>query len=231
MFSYDKETGLMRMYGPIGDFEGGISATDMLEALDEMGGRDIRVRLQSEGGNVVDGMSIHNQWQEYPGRIEVEVDALAASIATVFPMAADKIVAFENATVMIHRAWAIAMGNAPAFRATADVLEKMDRDIANIYAKKSGRPADEWLGLMEEETYMAAHFAMEQGLLDGLLDGGEAPPVDTSPVAVVVAPVDGQKAAAVLHEAASTTESRPRLAALEARLAAKRLTLRKHGIE
>lgn len=163
MFDYNTETGVIRMYGMIGDE---IADTDLMAALEEMGGQDITIELNSEGGNVIDGMSMANQIANYPGAVTVVVDALAASIATVFPMTADRVVAHENSTLMIHRAWTIAAGNAGDLRVTAEVLDKLDGTIAAMYAAKTGGAVEEFIEMMVNETFFTAKEAVDVGLVD-----------------------------------------------------------------
>ena len=173
MFDYNAETGSIRMYGVIGDE---ITDTDLMNALDDMGGRDVTINLQSEGGSVIDGLSMANQIAAYPGKVTVAIDSLAASIATVFPMRADYVTANANATVMIHRAWAFAAGNAKELRMTAGVLDKLDQTIAGMYAEKAGTKSTlEFSEMMDKETYFTADEAMAIGLVDEVIEGGKAP--------------------------------------------------------
>ena len=168
MFDVNTEDGTIRAYGLIGAFEDGITAVDFLAALDEMGGRDLTIHLQSEGGDVFDGLSIYNQIDNYPGQVKVVVDSLSASIASVLMMAADEIQANANAHVMVHNAWAMAVGNAEAFRGVADVLDSLDGQIASIYSGRTGIDAQNWLGIMGKDTYFDAGKALEMGLIDGV---------------------------------------------------------------
>lgn len=175
MFDFNTDTGLIRAYGVIGDFVDGISETDFMEALDAMGGRDVTIQLNSEGGVVSSGLSIHNQLQFYDGHVTVEVDAQAASIASVLMLGADEINASANANIMVHRVWAVATGNAGDFRNTAEVMEKLDMDVAGVYAQRTGKNPEYWFDKMSRNggdgTYFAAADALEEGLIDGIRAG------------------------------------------------------------
>ena len=166
------DEGRIRMYGGIGD---DISSTMFMDALDEMGGRDITIQLQSGGGDVITGLSIHHQIQNYPGRVTVNVDTLSASIASVLMMAADVVNVSPTSRLMIHRAWGIAFGDASEFRQTADLLETFDMQIAATYAERAGGTQDRWFALMEKETWFTADEAVESGLADGIVTGVEEP--------------------------------------------------------
>ena len=91
MFDFNIETGQIRAYGVIGNFMDGISPADFMDAFDQMDGQDVTIQLQSEGGDIISGLTIMNQIRDYAGKVSVVIDALAGSIATVFPMAADRV--------------------------------------------------------------------------------------------------------------------------------------------
>lgn len=183
MFSFNKETGLIRAYGIIGDYEGGISETDFMEALDAMGGRDVVVQLQSDGGSVTAGLSIYNQIENYPGKVIVAIDAMAASIASVIPMAADRITANRNSTIMIHDAWTIALGNAKEFAQLAEVLNMLSDGIADAYADRTGKDREYWRDIMRAEKYYNAQDALAEGLIDEIIGSGAK--AQAKPVAVI----------------------------------------------
>ena len=186
MFNFNADSGQIKLSGIIGD---DVTADQFDSALDEMGGQDITIRLRSEGGDVIQGMSMANAIERYPGQVRVEIDALAASIATVFPMAADHVAAYQNSTVMIHKAWTFAVGNSTDLRLTADILDRLDGTIADMYARKTGGDAGEFMALMEAETFYTAAEAQAVGLVDSIIDGrAEKPKNALRPVAVLLHP-------------------------------------------
>lgn len=208
MFDYDLENGTIRAYGEVGWPDEGFTEMDFMRAFDAFGGDDVRISINSPGGDVSPGLSILNQIQDYPGEVTVEIDAMAASIASVFPMAADKIVAHKTSRLMVHNPWTIVMGEAMDFRHTADVLDSLAEDIADTYSERTGRNQRFWLDQMAATTYYKAQEAKDVGLIDEIL--GE--PVQNKQT-VTKAPLNGP---------------RPRLArakAISAKLAAIRAIL------
>lgn len=175
MFDFNTETGLIRMYGiisPYGhdeDFPGEISPTDLMKAFDAMGGRDVVILLKSEGGEISSGLSMYNQIEAYDGKVTVEVDAQAASIATVFPMAADQVLMRRRSEMFIHDPWTIAMGNSAEFRGVADYLDALALEIADVYAEKAGGTAESWFNRMRETERFNAQQAVDAGLADGIV--------------------------------------------------------------
>ena len=116
-------------------------------------------------------------------RVRVEIDAPAASIATVFPMEADEVAAYPNSMMMIHNAWTIAVGNAGSLRMQAEVLDQLDGTIASIYARKTGGDVAQFRELMARETFMDMPKAMELGLVDSLIEGKKAKPANRQAIA------------------------------------------------
>ena len=166
MFDFSAENGTIRAYGPIGAYEGGIEETDFMEAFDNIGGDDVTIHLNSPGGSVDSGQSIYNQIQNYPGKVTVQVDSIAHSIASYFPMAADEVVINSNAQMLVHDPWAVAMGNAREFRGVAELLDVLGAVVADGYAERTGKSRDYWLSVMAEETIFTADQAVDVGLAD-----------------------------------------------------------------
>ena len=195
MFNWSKEKKRIRAYGEVGYPGEGFTHQDFMEALDDIGGDDITIELQSVGGDVYSGLSIKNQIADYPGHVTVKIDAMAASIASVFPLAADRIIAAPGSTLMVHNPWTIVMGDAGELREVADVLDKLGGSIAEIYAERTGRKKDFWIKRMAATTYYNVEEALADGLIDEIAGGAK--------VAASI-PVDA---------------ARPRMAALSATLA------------
>ena len=205
MFDFNAESGSIRVYGVIGPYEDGIDEVDFMRAFDDLGGDDVTIHLQSEGGSVTSGLSIYNQIQNYPGKVTVKIDALAASIASVFPMAADRVIANPTSTVMVHDPWAAAIGNAADFRSTADVLDKLADDIAGTYAERTGKASAYWRDVMAREVYFSASQAKAEGLVDEIAG----------------------KASGTTRKAAAAATMSPAMAKLKTKVAAQRLKLRR----
>lgn len=154
------------MRGPIGDFEGGIAAQDFHDALQEHNGADVTLMLDSPGGVVSDGLSIYNALMQYSGKVTIQIDTMAASIASVIACAADHVIINSNAQFMIHKAWTVAMGNSTDFRGLIEQLDQLDGMIADVYVERTGASRDELLNMMEEETYLSASDALAIGFAD-----------------------------------------------------------------
>lgn len=169
------ETPKVFIYDEIGYW--GDNAKDFANALNSIEGSEIEVRLNSPGGDIFDGLAIYQSLKAHPANVTVVVDGLAASIASVIAMAADKLVMAPKSTMMIHDGWSMSVGNAADMRKMADLLDKQSEIIASVYAERSGQPADFWRDRMRDETWYNADEALAAGLVDEV-EGKPKPATD-----------------------------------------------------
>ena len=180
MLDYDPKKNELYAYGEVYSanggayFEGGFTEVDFLQMFRQLDGGDVRLNIRSDGGDVVAGMSIVNQIRSYEGKVTAVVDSMAASIASVIAAAADELWIYEGSMMMIHNPWTIAMGDAKEFRELADILDQFARQIAGVYAAKSGNSADHFVELMNRgDQYFDADQLDEMNLIDGIISPGK----------------------------------------------------------
>ena len=163
------------LYDPIDSWGGwwGVSAKefhDALAAIPEDAG-EIRLHINSPGGELWDAYAIVNQLRQHKARVVAYVDGIAASAATLLTSTADETVMGVGAQLMIHDAWNIAIGNEQDLLDVAARLGKDSDAVARIYAQKAGGSADDWRGLMRAETWYTAEEAVAAGLADVAVGG------------------------------------------------------------
>ena len=164
------------IYDVIGDdtFDGsGVSSKRIAGALRKIGAQDIVVNINSPGGDFFEGVAIYNMLREHPHNVTVRVMGLAASAASLVAMAGDKIEISDIGFLMIHNAWALAMGNRHDMRAAADTLEPFDDAMASVYAKRSKSKKADVAAWMDAEKWFNGEQAIEAGLADGVLPSAE----------------------------------------------------------
>lgn len=147
----------------------GVTASDFVAELQGIDTKNITLRVNSPGGDVFDGLAILNSLRNHPATVNVMVDGLAASAASFIAMAGDSVTMAPNSMMMIHEASGLCMGNAVDMRELADLLDKTSANIADIYARRSGRPADEHRSAMRVETWYSDQEAVDAGLADAVL--------------------------------------------------------------
>lgn len=156
------------LYGEVGDpMWGGMSAKMFAEELTKLGPVDsINLRINSGGGSVFDGLTIYNSLKRHPAEITVDIDGIAASIASIIAMAGDTIRIAANGMMMIHDPHGAVMGNAEDMRKTADVLEQVKGSLVDTYAARTGKPADDIAAMMAAETWFTADDAVAMRFAD-----------------------------------------------------------------
>lgn len=156
--------------GTVGAYwwDDGFTAVDVAFALAQIGrSTDLVVHLNSGGGLASEGAAIHSQFASHKGRVEIYVEGIAASAASVVAMAADRLVMSLGATLMIHDPAVLTSGNIAEHRKSIDYLTALAASYADIYAEKTGKPVDEMRALMAAETWMTAEEAVAAGFADG----------------------------------------------------------------
>ena len=153
---------------------GGVSADDFIGDLKQHAGKHVHLRLNSVGGDVVQGNAIYNALRRHKGGLTVHIDGLAASMASVIASAAPRTLIADNGMMMLHNPWTVMVGDADDLRKEADLLDKIKKAMVTAYKRKSGKDADEIVQMMDEETWLNAEQAVEAGLADGIEEGFEA---------------------------------------------------------
>lgn len=156
------------IYDDIGpEWAGMISAKGVTAELARFKGQPrVNVRINSPGGDVVEGLGIYNALARFDGQVDIDIDGLAASMASVIAMAGDTIRIAANGMMMVHRAWTVIAGNEADLRRQADLLVKIDENLRDTYAARTEQTADKVAELMEAETWMTAQEAIDLGFAD-----------------------------------------------------------------
>lgn len=143
-------------------------------------GKELNLVISSGGGSVTEGMAIADLIANYPEETTATGIGLVASIATVVLLSADKVKMTENAFMMIHRPWSYTMGNADELEATAELLDKMEAKLLDIYSaavyKRRGYQSnlkENITKMMAAETWLTAQEALEFGFIDEIVKVGE----------------------------------------------------------
>lgn len=170
-----EDTAELLLYGPISDYSwwgDEIIPKQFAEDLKALGDiKTINVRINSGGGDVFAGQTIYSLLKSHKAHVNVYIDGLAASIASVVAMAGDTVYVRPGSMIMIHNPWSSVWGgDANDFRHMADVLDKVRDAIVSVYKVKTGLSEEELKQMMDEETWMSAQEAIEKKFADVLLE-------------------------------------------------------------
>lgn len=133
---------------------------------------ELEIEIHSPGGSVFDGFTLYNELLKLRGRgvkVTATINTLAASMASVIAMAADKIRIVPNGQIMIHEAQTGVRGTADDLRKAAEQAERMNVQLADIYAARTGLDVEEVRAMMKRETWMDAKDAVEKKFADEIL--------------------------------------------------------------
>lgn len=155
---------------------GGITSKSIKQALDQhKAAKNIRVLINSPGGDVAEGMAIYNLLRAHPASVRTEVIGLAASAASWIVQAGDQRIVHQPGMMMIHGAWAITRGTAEDHAATAELLTKMNGEQIDLFSKRTGLAKDELTKMIAAETWMGSQECCDKGFADQLAEPGTAP--------------------------------------------------------
>lgn len=160
------------IYDAIGFF--GIEAESFVRELSALEADTITLRINSPGGNVFDGSAIYNALKRHKATVNVHIDGVAASMASVIALAGDTISMAENAFFMIHKPWSFVIGPADDMRKEAELLDKIEGTAVGIYQSRSDLSESEVRAAMAAETWYTAEEARDAGFIDEIDGGSEA---------------------------------------------------------
>lgn len=139
----------------------------------EAGTGNITVWINSPGGDCVAAAQIYNMLMDYKGDVTVKIDGIAASAASVIAMAGTKVCMSPVSMMMIHNPATIAFGDTAEMQKAIEMLASVKDSIMNAYEIKTGMSRTKLSHLMDAETWMDAHKAVELGFADEILQRAE----------------------------------------------------------
>ncbi|MFJ9887172.1 head maturation protease, ClpP-related [Streptomyces sp. NPDC091287] len=169
----DADEAELLIYDEIGGWYGNTPG-EIVDELRAVTAPNLRVRINSPGGSVFDGIAIANAIRLHPATVTVQVDGIAASAASVIAMAGDRIVMTPQSQLMIHDASGMCFGNASDMTEMAALLDTQSDNIADAYAERAGGTREEWRERMRAESWYLAAEAVAAGLADEVLPSRKA---------------------------------------------------------
>lgn len=133
---------------------------------------DITVLINSNGGDCIAASRMYEMLRDYPGKVTVKIDGIAASAASVVAMAGDLVQMAPTALMMIHDPITGLWGNRRDFERAIAMLDEVKESILNAYVIKTGIERKELAAMMAAETSMNAKKAVELGFADEVTGKG-----------------------------------------------------------
>jgi len=176
------------------------SASHVQQVLEAAGNVNaIHIYVNSYGGDVKEGIGIYNLLLRSKAYKTAYIDGFACSIASVIPMACDKVIMGANTLMMIHNASMGAWGTAAALRKAAEDLDVINSAAIKSYLLKAGDKLDEKTlqPLLDTETWLTAEQCVGYGLADEIAQKQD--PAQTATQRLEQARAAAMKAAELLH--------------------------------
>lgn len=160
------------LYDVIGEsWFGGVTAHDFAKEMKAVANaKTIDVRINSAGGDVFDGLAIHQLISEHRDRVTIKIDSLAASIASVIAMAGAKRVMNKYGFLMIHNPYTVAVGDAAEMRKMAETLDSVREQIVGVYRDTTDIDPAELMAMMDAETWIDSTTALDAGWVTEISD-------------------------------------------------------------
>lgn len=132
-------------------------------------GENLEVEINSGGGSVFAGSEIYTALKSFSGDVTGKIVGIAASAASVIAMGIKNLAISPTAQIMIHNASSYAGGDKNEMQIVSNLLEGIDKSIANAYEIKTGMKQEELLALMGKETWLTAQQAKEMKFVDSIM--------------------------------------------------------------
>lgn len=142
----------------------------------------ITVKLNSCGGDLYTGIAIHNALKALSGKVNVVVEGIAASAASVIMCAGDTVTVYPGSLVMIHGVSVMLWDylNIQDMKQLIKGMDASERAVAEIYSAKTGIATDTLRSMMTKETWLTGSEALEKGFADELVKTMEGPDMSMS---------------------------------------------------
>jgi ATP-dependent protease ClpP protease subunit len=150
--------------------DSGVSAKKFVSDLNALDVGAIDLFVNSPGGNVFEGNSIYNALVRHKAKISATIDGVAASIASVIVMAADKIRMPKNSLMMIHDPSALVMGTAEDMQKMIEALSRIKTGLISAYMTHTTKTEKEVDEMMQAETWMTAKEAVDMGFATEMIE-------------------------------------------------------------
>lgn len=188
----DPESRVLELNGDIAEegwYDDDITPEEFRSELMQSSG-DITVLINSDGGDCIAASRMYEMLRDYPGKVTVKIDGIAASAASVVAMAGDLVQMAPTALMMIHDPITGLWGNRRDFERAIAMLDEVKESILNAYVIKTGIERKELAAMMAAETSMNAKKAVELGFADEVT-GKDAARIFTNKIEIKKQKPDG----------------------------------------
>ena len=133
------------------------------------------VRLNSSGGDAFAGEAIRSVLAQHPGGVDVVVEGIAASAASLLFMGASRRMMSVGSMLMIHDPSTMILGTEAELLKQSGVTGQIAETYAVVYGRAAGITTAEARRIMKAETWFSASDAIAAGFADEVLTEAASP--------------------------------------------------------
>ena len=167
----DNDERILMLNGEISDqtwFGDEVTPKEFRNELNSCKGK-VTVWINSPGGDCFAAAQIYNMLMEYPGCVDVHIDGIAASAASVIAMAGSHVAISPVGMMMIHNPATVSIGDEREMKKAIEMLSEVKESIINAYELKTGLPRKQLSNMMNAESWFNDKKAVELGFADSIL--------------------------------------------------------------
>ncbi|MCZ0787720.1 head maturation protease, ClpP-related [Lactobacillus delbrueckii subsp. allosunkii] len=138
----------------------------------------VELWINSPGGDCIAASQIYTMLMNYGDDVNVKIDGVAASAASVIAMAGTTVSMAPTAMLMIHNPLTLAKGEAGDMQKAIQLLNETKESIINAYELKTGLPREKISAMMDDQTWMNVNKAIQLGFADEMLGNPDEPPTN-----------------------------------------------------
>ncbi|SFB80393.1 Clp protease [Flexibacter flexilis DSM 6793] len=131
---------------------------------------NVNLYINSGGGDTHQANEMCNQLTRFKGKKIGYIGALCASAATLLACTMDEVYAMPNTLYMVHNPCLMAYGGLKEFESAKQLWQITKDNAAELYAKKTGKPLNQIIAMMDAETWFSAKSAKEYGWITDIID-------------------------------------------------------------
>jgi ATP-dependent protease ClpP protease subunit len=178
--SVSTEEDKLFLYGTIGDAWDGVTLEYVRRMSSRLDKTKLTVHINSYGGDATEGVAIRNYIKSTFDEVDVVIDGIAASAASVIATCGNTLTMPSGTTFMIHNPWAYVIGNKSDLQKEIGALESLEQSYRDIYMERFNGTEDELGELMENESWLTAEQAETFGFATKTVKtDGPVEPVET----------------------------------------------------
>lgn len=171
-----KKIGIVNLFGYISSWNDN-SAQNFTRRFNDAvsDSESIDLHIHCYGGDVFEGNLIYNLIRKSPIPVDVYIDGISASMASIIMLAGRKLYMSENAFIMIHAPKGWIDGTADDFTRAAKLLGSMEKTFVKTYASRTGKATEDVSKWLVGDNWFSAEDALAEKLIDAIVD-----PIDTT---------------------------------------------------